>query len=137
MASYNYNTTPVREAALIGTVALLNAEETKRNEERATRNEDPLPLTTKEQYWTARNDEFLDSYGRQHENEISQLALSKYAALNDTQKVAALTILGLADLQTLPPETQQKLLAVVGVKNFLALSHDQMNELFSILGIGV
>jgi hypothetical protein len=136
MASYTYNTTPVREVALMATVALLNAEETKKNEERVARNEDPLPLTTKEQYWTARNDDFLDSYGREHKDGIIQLTLSKYATLNDAEKVAALNVLGLGDLQTVPLETQKKILSVVGVQNFLALSHDQMNELFTILGIG-
>jgi hypothetical protein len=136
MASYTYNTTPVREAALMATVALLNAEESKENERRVARNEDPLPLTTKEQYWTTRNDEFLDSYGREHKNEIVQLTLSKYSDLNDTQKLAALNILGLGDLQTVPLETQKKILAVVGTENFLSLPHDQMNELFNILGIG-
>jgi hypothetical protein len=108
MATYTYNTTPVREAALMATVGLLNAEETKENDRRAERNEDPLPLTTKEQYWIARNDEFLDSYGREHKDEILQLTLSKYAALNDSQKLAALNVLGLGDLQTVPLETQKK-----------------------------
>jgi hypothetical protein len=120
MASYTYNTTPVREVALMATVALLNAEETKKNEERVARNEDPLP----------------DSYGREHKDGIIQLTLSKYATLNDAEKVAALNVLGLGDLQTVPLETQKKILSVVGVQNFLALSHDQMNELFTILGIG-
>jgi hypothetical protein len=139
MASYTYNTVPFREAGLLAVVAELNEKETAENDRLAALDppQPAKPLTTKEQYWTARNDEFLDSYARQHQNKIAELALSKYGTLSDTEKTNVLNILGLGDLKTLSPETQAKILGVIGVQNFLALPHDQMNAVFTALGIGV
>jgi hypothetical protein len=129
MITRTYTTTPVREVALAVAVELVNAERAGRVP--------PSPPLTADEYFAARLDETLDSYGRTHQAAIAARAVQAFLAAPPQAQGQLLGILGLTDYGSLPPQALSRVLGTVGLANFLALPPDDQNRCFALAGLGV
>jgi hypothetical protein len=128
MATYTIETDPVDEAGLRDVTASYNFEQ-------AAVNPTWQPITTQD-YLRARNKEILASLARERMSTIAQQALGAYPSLTDDQKTQILGLLGMSSYISLPLEAQLEALGIIGLNRFMNLARDQMNQIFTIVGVG-
>jgi len=135
---YSYTTTPVREAALSAVVAEANAAIDAQNAVLAKQTPPGTPLShvTSADYLTARIDEVLDSYGRQHQQAIAGECVTAFVTAPQAAQAQVLAILGMTDYLSLPTSALEKALVAVGLPAFMALSMDEQNQCFTLVGLG-
>lgn len=138
MKTRSYDFTPVRESNLTAAVAAANAPIQAANDAAAKQTPPGAqqPLWTNDTYWQVRNDDFLDSYGRQHQTDIASQAVQAFMTAPQDKQGQLLTLLGMADYAALPPAALAKALGTIGLTNFMALTPDQQNEAFALAGLG-
>lgn len=136
---YKYTSTPVREVALATVVAQANAAIDSSNEQLAKQDPPGKPAShlTNEDYLTARINDVLDSYARQHAADMAQQAIAAFAGADQATQGQSLKILDMADYASLPPAAMAKALSTIGLSTFLTLTTDQQNALFSAVKLGV
>jgi hypothetical protein len=127
MAVRTYTTTPVREVSL-GCAAEADG---------AARAALGLPPLTADEYFAARLDEAMDSYGRTHQAAVAGKAVQAFLAAAPAAQGQLLGILGLTDYAGLPPAALARVLGTVGLQSFLALTPDDQNRCFVLAGLGV
>lgn len=137
MVTRTYVTTPVREVNLSAAVAKANAPIVAQNAVLAKQVPpgNPLALWTNDSYFAVRVDEFLDSYGRQYQQDILARAIKAFVSATKANQTQILSILGLSAYATLAPADLSPILSTIGLTNFLALTLDLQNQCFTLAGL--
>jgi hypothetical protein len=139
MGARTHNLTPQREISLATAAAVANEPIIAQNEALVKQEPPGKPLTlwTSQTYWEFCNNNFLDSFARQHKEAIARQAVQAFLkAAPDAQK-ELLSMLGLSDYAGLSLAALSTVLSTIGLANFVNLTEDQQNQAFALAGLGV